>query len=44
MSILNFVGRAALASIFIQGGLSALQHPQHVPGWSSARGCPSRSA
>ncbi|TSA87908.1 DoxX family protein [Deinococcus detaillensis] len=28
MSILNFVGRAALASIFVQGGLSALQHPQ----------------
>ncbi len=28
MSILKFVGRAALASIFIQGGLSAAQHPQ----------------
>lgn len=27
MSILNFVGRAALASIFVQGGVSALQDP-----------------
>ncbi|WP_420595277.1 DoxX family protein [Deinococcus sp.] len=28
MSILNVVGRAALASIFVQGGLSAVQQPQ----------------
>ncbi|AWN22362.1 DoxX family protein [Deinococcus irradiatisoli] len=28
MSILNFIGRAALASMFIQGGLSALQDPK----------------
>ena len=29
MSILKFVGRAALASIFVQGGLSAVQDPKH---------------
>ena len=29
MSILKFVGRAALASIFVQGGLSAVQDPKN---------------
>ncbi len=28
MSILTFIGRAALASMFIQGGLGALQDPK----------------
>ena len=44
MSILKFVGRAALASIFVQGGLSALQDPRQRARLVERAGLPLRLA